>query len=130
MIRGDAQLFLTGVNAAVDLYQAGKVKVIAIVSSKRNAALPEVPTVAEAGLGDFVYDPWFGVMAPAKTLPSIVDKVSQDIARVLQMPEINDRLSKQGVVPVFNTPKKFDELIKRDAERYSTLLRAAGVGAN
>ena len=75
-------------------------------------------------------DAWFAVMAPANTPKPILNKVSADIAAVLKTPEIADRLTKQGVDIVFNSPDAFDKTLKADVERNSGILRAAGVGAN
>ena len=77
---------------------------------------------------EYSYDAWFGVMAPAGTPASVLAKVSRDIASVLQAPDTRDRLSAQGVEVVVNTPAQFDDVIKRDTERYSQLLKDAGVG--
>ena len=92
--------------------------------------MADVPTVAESGLPSYNYDAWFAVMAPASTPKPILNKVSADIATVLKTPEVADRLTKQGVDIVFNSPDVFDKTLKADVERNSGILRAAGVGAN
>jgi tripartite-type tricarboxylate transporter receptor subunit TctC len=89
-----------------------------------------VPTVAEAGLADYKYESWFAVMAPAATPKSIIEKVNQDIVRVLQIPEIAERLTRQGVEIGTATPDAFDAQFKSEVERNSAMLRAAGVGGN
>jgi len=91
--------------------------------------LPDTPTVAESGLPDYRYESWFGVLAPAGTPKPILNKVSQDIAKVLQMPDVKEKLETQGSFPAPNTPEQFDAIIKSDTERYGNILRAAGVGA-
>jgi tripartite-type tricarboxylate transporter receptor subunit TctC len=123
-------LFFLGVNLAIELKQAGKIKVIAVSTPKRSAAMSDVPTVAESGLPTYEYDAWFAVMAPAGTPKPILNKVASDIAGVLKMPEVAERLTKQGVDIVFNSPDVFDKTLKTDVERNSAILRAAGVGAN
>jgi tripartite-type tricarboxylate transporter receptor subunit TctC len=130
VMRNDSQLFFLGVNLAIELKQAGKIKVIAVSTPKRSAAMSDVPTVAESGLPTYEYDAWFAVMAPANTPKPILNKVSADIAGVLKTPEVAERLTKQGVDIVFNTPDVFDKTLKIDVERNSGILRAAGVGAN
>jgi tripartite-type tricarboxylate transporter receptor subunit TctC len=128
VMRNDAQLFYLGVNLAVDLHQTGKVRAIAVSTPKRSPALPDVPTVAESGLPDYKYDAWFAVMAPAGTPKPVLDKVSGDIVRILQNPEIAERLTKQGVDIVYSSPDKFDAVLKADVGRNSAILRAAGIG--
>jgi tripartite-type tricarboxylate transporter receptor subunit TctC len=129
IMRNDSQLFYLGVNLAVELHQAGKVRAIAVSTPKRSPALSDVPTVAESGLPDYKYDAWFSILAPAGTPKSILNKVSEDVARVLQTPEVAERLTRQGVDIVYNTPDVFDAVLKADVERNSAILRAAGIGA-
>ena len=128
VMRNDSQLFFLGVNLAVDHHQTGKVRAIAVSTPKRSPALPDVPTVAESGLPDYKYDAWFAVMAPAGTPKPILDKVSGDIAKILQIPDVAEKLTRQGVDIVYSTPEKFDAVLKADVERNSAILRAAGVG--
>jgi tripartite-type tricarboxylate transporter receptor subunit TctC len=128
VMRDDAQLFYLGVNLAVDLHQTGKVRAIAVSTPKRSPALPDVPTVAESGLPDYKYDAWFAVMAPAGTPKPILNKVSEEIARILQIPDVAEKLTRQGVDIVYSTPDKFDTVLKADVERNSAILRSAGIG--
>ena len=130
VMRNDSQLFFLGVNLSVELAKAGKIHALAISTAKRSAALPDVPTVAESGLPGYVYDAWFGVLAPAGAPPAIVAKISQDIGRVLQMPDVAEKLTRQGVDIAFNTPDAFDKILKSDVENNSKVLRAAGIGGN
>jgi tripartite-type tricarboxylate transporter receptor subunit TctC len=130
VMRNESHLFFLGVNLAVELHKAGKVRAMAISTAKRSPALPDVPTVAESGLPGYAYDSWFGVMAPVNTPRPIVAKISQDIARVLRMPDVAERLTRQGVDIAFNTPDAFDKILKTDVENNSKILRAAGVGGN
>jgi tripartite-type tricarboxylate transporter receptor subunit TctC len=129
VIRGDSHLYFLAVNLASQLMQAGQVRGIAVATPARNPQIPDVPTVMESGL-DYSYDAWFGMMAPAGTPAPILAKVSQDIADALHAPDVRDRLAKQGIEVVVNTPDEFDALIKRDTERYGRLMKDAGVGAN
>jgi tripartite-type tricarboxylate transporter receptor subunit TctC len=128
VLRGDTHLFTTSVSTALDLIVTKKLGILAV--TRPIAALPEVPTVADAGLREYAYDSWFGVMAPAGTPPAILNKVSQDIARTLQLAEVNERMTRQGVVIVTQSPAEFDAMIRRDTERYTKILTEAGVEAN
>jgi tripartite-type tricarboxylate transporter receptor subunit TctC len=129
VIRGDAQLYMSSVNLALDLIQAGRVRALAVTTAERVAPLPDVPTVAESGLPEYFYDSWFGVLAPANTPAPIVEKISRDIARVLQLPDVQDRLSKLGMVTSTHGAAKFDALVRKDTERFGKLLRDAGLAA-
>ncbi len=130
VIRGDVQMYFAPVPAAKELHAAGKVRAIAINSSKRDPQLPNIPTIAEAAIPDYKYESWFGVLAPAGTPPAILTKVSQDIAQVLKMPDVVEKLTTYGSIPAPNSPAQFDAIIKSDTERYGKILRDAGVGTN
>jgi tripartite-type tricarboxylate transporter receptor subunit TctC len=130
IMRADSHMFFAGINIALDLIQSGKVRPLAVAASKRIATLPAVPTFAEAGMPEFEYDAWFGVMAPTNTPIAIRTKVGQDVAAVLRTAEVQRRLESQGVVTVVNAPQEFDALIRSDTERFGRMLRDAGVAAN
>jgi tripartite-type tricarboxylate transporter receptor subunit TctC len=91
--------------------------------------MPHVPTIAEAGLADFKYESWFGMLAPAGTPRPIPQKVGQDIARVLGQGDVRDKMQRQGALPITSTPEQFDAIIRDDTARNSKLLRDAGIGA-
>lgn len=129
VVRGDAQLYFTPIPMARELAEAGKVRSIAINSNKRSARLPDVPTVSET-VPSYDYDSWFAVLAPAGTPRPIIDKVSADIARVLAMPDVIEKLDVQGAVPSPTSPQALDQQIARETELYARVLREAGVGTN
>jgi tripartite-type tricarboxylate transporter receptor subunit TctC len=89
---------------------------------------PDVPTAVEAGLPGYVYNSWFGVMAPAGTPEAIRNKVAADIATVLRLPDVQKAIDNQGLQIVTQSPTEFDRLIASEAERYGRILREAGVG--
>jgi tripartite-type tricarboxylate transporter receptor subunit TctC len=129
VIRGDSHMYFNPANVAVDLMQAGKVRVLAVTTPKRLPTFTEVPTFAEAGLTDYRYDSWCGIIAPAGVPRPILEKVSRDVAQALQTPALQERLAKQGITPVTNTPEEFDRIIRGDAARYADVFKAAGMGA-
>ncbi|HME29895.1 MAG TPA: tripartite tricarboxylate transporter substrate binding protein [Pseudolabrys sp.] len=130
VIRGDVQMYFAPIPNARELSAAGKVRAIAINSDKRAPQIPDVPTIAEAAVPGYKYESWFGMLAPAGTPPAILTQVSQDIAQVLKMPDVVEKLTTFGSVPVPNSPEQFDAIIKSDTERYGKVLRDAGVAAN
>ena len=130
VIRGDSQLYYLSVNLAVELHTAGKVRVMAVSTPQRSAALPDVPTVAESGLPNYTFDSWFGMMAPAGTPAAVVAKIQNDIAAVLRAPDTAERLTKLGLVIVGSKPDTFDALIKSDTVHNAEILRRAGVTPN
>jgi tripartite-type tricarboxylate transporter receptor subunit TctC len=130
VIRGDVQMYFAPIPNAKELSEAGKVRAIAINSEKRAPQLPDVPTIAEAAVPGYKYESWFGVLAPAGTPPAILTQVSQDIAQVLKMPDMVEKLTTFGSIPAANSPEQFDAIIKSDTERYGKVLRDAGVAVN
>jgi len=126
VIRNDAQMYFAPIPATQELSATGKVRAIAINSAKRVPQLPEVPTVAET-LPKYKYESWFGVFAPAGTPQPILTKVSEDIAKVLEMPDVKEKLLAQGSIPAPTTPSEFDAINKSDTERYGKILKDAGI---
>jgi len=130
ILRNDSQLYFASANSTTELYEAKKIAIIAVSGGKRFPPLPNVPTVKESGLPGYEYDSWFGVLAPAGVPKPILNKVSQDIARVLRMPDVAEKMKAQGLVVETQSPDEFDALVKSESERYGKILRDAGVGAN
>ena len=130
VVRGDVAMYFAPIPAAQELGATNKVRVMAINSDKRVPQLPDVPTVAEAGLSNYRYESWFGVLAPAGTPQPILAKVNADIAKVLAMKDVIEKLTVQGSIPAATTPEAFAKIIKDDTERYGEVMKAAGVGTN
>ncbi len=130
IMRGDTQMSLAFMGNALPFIQSGKVKALAIATVTRNPALPDVPTFAEAGMPEYKYDSWFGFFAPAGTPAPILKKISEDIASVMKLPDVQARWQTIGALAVTNTPAEFDAVIRADVDRYGKLLKAAGVNPN
>ncbi|HWV53970.1 tripartite tricarboxylate transporter substrate binding protein [Pseudorhodoplanes sp.] len=128
VIRNDAQMFFTLWNVGSDLIQAGKLKALAVTTDKRLPTLPNVPTFAEAGMPEFSYDAWFGLLAPAGTPPAIVNKINADVAAVIALPDVQQRLAQQGVTFAPNQASSFSAAIASDAARFKTMFAGAGIG--
>ena len=126
VIRNDAQMYFAPIPATQELSSTGKVRAVAINSAKRVPQLPDVPTIAET-LPNYKYESWFGVLAPAGTPQPILTKVSEDIAKVLEMPDVKEKLLAQGSIPAPTTPSEFDAINKSDTERYGKILKEAGI---
>jgi tripartite-type tricarboxylate transporter receptor subunit TctC len=123
ILRGDSAMGFTFFNVGGDLIQAGKMRALAVTGTKRMPQLPDVPTFAEAGVPDFNYDAWFGVLAPAATPKPIVDKVGKDIAEIVSAPDMKARFEAQGVYLVSSTPQEFDRVVRGDADRFGKLYQ-------
>lgn len=127
LMRGDSQLSMAFMGNALPFIQNKQIKALAIATPKRVEQLPDVPTMAEAGMPDYKYDSWFAIMAPAGTPAPIIKKINEDIAKVMKTPEMRDRLKTLGAIPMTSTPAELDALIRSDSARYGKILEAAGV---
>jgi tripartite-type tricarboxylate transporter receptor subunit TctC len=122
VMRGDTQMCFTAVGVAVDLIETRKVRALAVSGPTRFLGLPDVPTFAEAGLPEFVYDSWFGLFVPAEVPPLVLKKISQDAGTVLKTREVQDLLARQGVTAAYSTPEQFTKVMKEDAARFADLF--------
>ena len=110
--------------------KAGKLRPLALMGSSRNAALPEVPTVAEAAVPDFNATSWMGVLAPAGTPKAVIDRISTDFQEVVKAPNMRDKLAGLGAVPIGSDPAQFQTLIDRDRKRYARLIKEKGISVD
>jgi len=122
IMRNDTAMFFVPAANGLDLIQTGKVRALAVSGATRYPSLPNVPTFAEAGMPQFIYDAWFGMFAPANTPPAVLQKISADIGAVLNMPEVKTLLMQQGVTPSPSTPEEFTALLRSDTARFTAML--------
>jgi tripartite-type tricarboxylate transporter receptor subunit TctC len=123
VIRNDTQLAFTFFNVGGDLIQSGKLKALAVTGEKRMPQLPDVPTFKEAGLTDFAYDAWFGVMAPAGTPAPIIAKIARDVDEAVKAADMKARFEPQGVELISSEPGKFSGVITSDSDRFGKLFQ-------
>ena len=122
VMRGEAQLLLTFYSASGDLIRDNKLRALAITGGKRLAPLPDVPTVAEAGVPEFDFEPWFGVLAPAGTPLPVREKISRGFSEAAASPRMKALFDKLGVNLDTSGPEAFGALVSRDTERFSGLF--------
>ncbi|MFY9510212.1 MAG: tripartite tricarboxylate transporter substrate binding protein [Rubrivivax sp.] len=127
LIGGQVQLNFDTPVTSIPHVQSGRLKALAITGKTRLPALPDVPTFAEAGLPEYDFQLWFGVLAPAGTPKDIVDKLSAEIGRILTLPDVRQQLASQGLDVAYRTPDQFDALIRADLERFGKVIKAAGI---
>ena len=127
VIAGQISLTITGLPPLYPLIQSGRLRALAIGSAKRIALMPELPTIAEAGVPGYESSTWFGPLAPAKTPREIIMKLNTEIMKILQRPDVRARFTADGVVGLGNTPDEFGVYIKSEIERWGRVIKAAGV---
>jgi tripartite-type tricarboxylate transporter receptor subunit TctC len=127
LLGGHVQMMFSPPPEALPNVRSGKLKPIAISGPARSGAVPQVPTFAEAGMPDFAVKNWFGVLAPAGTPAPIVQKMSEEIARILALPDIRERLQNLGMEAFISTPGEFGALMRSDFALYGKIIKAANI---
>ncbi|MFM7965574.1 MAG: tripartite tricarboxylate transporter substrate-binding protein, partial [Betaproteobacteria bacterium] len=127
---GQVQFMVGNIAGATGHIQSGRIRALGVTSVKRSPQLPDVPTVAEAGLPGFENTGWFGFMAPAGTPKPIIDKIHADTVKVLADQEVKDRLTQLGMAPVGNSPADFTKEIAVEYERWGKVVSARKLTAN
>jgi tripartite-type tricarboxylate transporter receptor subunit TctC len=109
------------------LADGGQVRALGLIGLKRASALPQVPTLAESGVKGLESSSWYGVFAPAKTPPAIVDRLAREIAKAVQSPDVAERMRARGDEPVGGTPEAFSALVSADVARFTRIVEVAGI---
>ena len=107
--------------------KAGKLRALAVTTNKRSVALPDIPTLDEAGLKGFNLGTWFGVLAPAATPQPIVERMHKEIARIVNLPDFRKKMEEIGAEPIGNSPAQMAKQIKEDTDRFARLVKEAKV---
>ena len=127
LIGGNMDLMFDNLPSAMPHIKAGKIKALAVTSAERSAALPELPTVAEAGpLKGFEASSWFGLLAPAGTPAEVVNRLQQETAKALATPALKERLQAQGAVPSGMSPADFTKFIAAETKKWAAVVKASG----
>ena len=126
-VAGHTLVAFIGLPAAIPHIKEGTLRALAVTSSKRSPIVPEVPTMAESGLQDQETELNIGLVAPAATPRAVVDLLSRQLVRIVALPDMRDKLAALGFSPVGSTPEEYSALIKDDIDRWSKVVRDAGI---
>lgn len=121
-IGGHFELLMHNAPVLLPHIKAGTLRPLAVTSNKRSPAAPDVPTMGEAGIEDFVFTIWFGLMAPAATPKPIIQKISTDVARIMAMPEVRERILAQVSEPIATTPEEYAAFIQSEIKRWREVI--------
>ena len=127
VISGSIQFNFSPVVNVLPLSRDGKLLALAASTGKRAASMPDLPTVAEAGVSGYVFDPWFGMLTRAKTPKALLDKLSREIARVVELPDVREKMRGLGAEPAPTTPDAFDAHVRAEVARFQKIVRDAGI---
>ena len=129
LLPGRIQVWIGAANTLLPHIKDGKLRLLAVAGSERYPTLPDVPTIAEAGVPGFALNTWLGVIMAARTPPEIVAKVNADVTRILQTPDIKARFAAIGIDVTTTSPEAFAELVREDYARWGKIVREAGIKA-
>jgi tripartite-type tricarboxylate transporter receptor subunit TctC len=127
LMAGQTQVYFGNLPTVIGATRAGKLRPLAVTSSKRSAAAPEIPTVAESGVPGFDVTAWYGVSVPAKTPRPIIDRLNAEFVNAIKSPDLRERLVKAGADPVGNTPEQYTAFVQNEITKWDKVIKAAGI---
>jgi tripartite-type tricarboxylate transporter receptor subunit TctC len=126
VMAGSADLIFDNLPSSMGFLKSGKLRPLAVTGAQRSPALPDVPTMAEAGVAGYDASSWFGLLAPAGTPPAVVDKVQRDVAAALRLPAVRAQLQAQGATPSGNTPGEFKQFMAQETAKWAEVVKKSG----
>lgn len=130
VISGESDFSFGSMASSLPLVRGGRLRALAVTSRDRSPVLPDIPTVAESGVPGFESSSWQALLGPAKMPAEIVNRLYREIAQSAKNPELQKRLSTEGLLPLGTTPKELDEHIAREMEKYAKVTKAAGLNVH
>ena len=129
LVSGEVQLLFSSIPAALPQITAGRMKAIGVSVSRRSSALPDVPTVQEAGLPSYYAASWYGLLLPAGVPRPTLDVLSREIVAIMRTQDIKEKMLSQGFEPVGNAPQEFSRFIREELPRWEKVVKSAGITA-
>jgi tripartite-type tricarboxylate transporter receptor subunit TctC len=130
VIGGQVSMTMTGLPPLLQHVRASKLRALGVASTTHLPQIPEVPTIAESGVTGFEATQWYGVVAPARTPPAIVDRIAADVRKALDRLDLKQRLEAEGAQPTSLGPAEFGAFIRKEIERWAKVIRAANIQPN
>ena len=130
LIGGEVDEVIVSVASALPLIQTGKVRPLAVLSERRVATLPDVPTAKESGVDDFLMSIWYGMFAPAGTPREIISRLNREIMKALESPAMRERMAAAGIDPWPGTPEQMAGLLRSETARFAKIIESAGLKKN
>jgi tripartite-type tricarboxylate transporter receptor subunit TctC len=127
LMGGEVDILVASASGTIPPLQAGKVRALAVLGNERTPSLPNVPTAKEAGMDNYEVISWYGVLAPAGTPRDIINRLNEELHKVVKEPDTIEKMKKIGADPMINTPEQFGEFIKADIVRWSKVIKEANI---
>ena len=129
VLSGQVPIYFMNILQSLPLIKAGKLRALGVTSPERSAIAPDLPAITEAGLREFDMTNWYGLLVPAATPRDVVNRLQQEVARVLNLPELKERLAADGMTVVASTPEQFSEFLARETAKYNRIIQSARITA-
>ncbi|HWD23219.1 MAG TPA: tripartite tricarboxylate transporter substrate binding protein [Burkholderiales bacterium] len=129
LMAGDVQLVLSGIGTMLPQVKSGRLKALAVTSAARSPLAPEIPTVVESGL-DYVATTWYGLLAPARTPRSVIDRLNKEARALLADPGVKAQLAPQGVVLIPSTPEEFGKFLRAEVAKWAKVVQDTGASVD
>ena len=130
VMAGRVQLMLAPTVSAVPFVEQGRLRALGVTTEKRAAALPNVPTLAEAGVPNYAFDSWFGILAPAGTPRDVIKRLNTEVVKALALPDVKEKLLTLGAEATPSTPEAFDTFIASEVTKLAPVVRQSGASAS
>lgn len=130
LVSGQTQLAMATMASALPHIRNERMRPLAVSTAKRVAVVPDVPTMSEAGVKDFDYSTWYGILVPAGTPPAVVSRLNAELVKALATPEVGERFAAQGVAPESTSPQAFKAFLTSEVQRWAPVIKASGMKVN
>ncbi len=127
LIAGQVSFTMASVLSVLPYAKQGRLRMLAVTTAKRSGALPDIPTISEAGLPGFEVSNWYGILATGGTPRPAVDRLNSELARIARVPDLAEKLAAQGADPATGTPEEFERFIQAELKKWSAVVRSAGI---
>ncbi len=127
LLSGEVQLMFSSAVSMLPQVKAGKLRAIAMTGARRSPAIPDIPTVAEAGIPGYETGSWYGIVAPAGTPRPAIDRLSREVIAIVHAPDITKRLEDEAIIPVGSTPEEFTTHIRNELARWAKVIKQSGI---
>jgi tripartite-type tricarboxylate transporter receptor subunit TctC len=127
LIAGNTQLIITSLPSAMAQLKSGRLKALGVGGAKRSSLAPELPTISESGVAGYIAELWWGLAAPARTPPEVLNRLSAELARALKSNDVKERYAREGGEPVIMTRAEFTDFVGKEIERWRKVAREANI---
>ena len=127
LLAGHVSIYFNAILQALPYAKGGKLRPLAVTSPKRFPSVPQIPTIAEAGVAGYEMTNWYGLLAPASTPKEIVARVNAEVAKLLKHPDVRDRLAADGAIVVASTPEEFAAFLRQEMAKFAKIVEASGM---